>query len=62
MSEIMRKRLPVFSAQYTIGIICEGDEEYDYIEKLKSLNVWNAQYRVMAFNALGNGNIPAQWH
>ena len=57
----MRKSLPVFSAQYTIGIICEGDEEYDYIEKLKSLNVWSAQYRVMAFNALGNGNIPARY-
>lgn len=44
-----------------ICIICEGNEEYDYIEKLKSINVWNKIYDIKCINADGNGNIPARY-
>lgn len=57
----MANRLPAFSDKHKICIICEGDEEYDYIDKLKSLNVWNEQYEVVLDNADGNGNIPARY-
>lgn len=45
--------------KHSICIICEGHEEYDYLTKLKSLNVWNEKYEVNLYNAEGNGNIPA---
>lgn len=57
----MVNRLPKFTDKHKICIICEGDEEYDYLDKLKSLNVWNEQYEVVLDNADGNGNIPARY-
>lgn len=57
----MKNRIPVFLEKKRICIICEGDEEYDYLEKLKELNVWNSQYAVKLENADGNGNIPARY-
>lgn len=55
----MINRLPVFSDKQKICIICEGNEEYAYLDKLKSMNVWNDQYEISLDNAGGNGNIPA---
>ena len=40
----MTSRLPVFSDRHKLCIICEGPEEYEYLDRLKSLNVWNPQY------------------
>lgn len=57
----MINRLPVFSDKQKICIICEGNEEYAYLEKLKSMNVWNDQYEISLDNAGGNGNIPARY-
>ena len=42
----MINRLPVFSDKQKICIICEGNEEYAYLDKLKSMNVWNDQYEI----------------
>ena len=39
----------------------EGNEEYEYLKRLKDLNVWNEQYEVSLVNAGGNGNIPARY-
>lgn len=44
-----------------ICIICEGPEEYDYLDRIRSLNVWNKIYDVDLENADGNGNIPARY-
>ena len=44
-----------------ICIICEGNEEYDYFDKLKTLGVWNQRYDFLLENAGGNGNIPARY-
>lgn len=57
----MMSKLPQFFAGSKIGIICEGDEEYEYLEKLISLGVWSNQYSFLLENAEGNGNIPA-WY
>lgn len=57
----MASRLPVFSEKIKICIICEGNEDYAYLDKLNSLNVWNDQYEILLDNAGGNGNIPARY-
>lgn len=57
----MKNRLPAFLDKDKICIICEGNEEYDYLNRLKNLGVWNDQYEVLLDNADGNGNIPARY-
>lgn len=58
----MSSRLPSYiSEKDKICIICEGNEEYDYFSKLKSLGVWNGRYDFTLENAEGNGNIPARY-
>lgn len=55
------RKLPIVSHKHKICISCEGDEEFDYLSCLKSLNVWNDNYEVVLDNAKGNGNIPARY-
>lgn len=57
----MKSRLPAFLDKDKICIICEGDEEFDYLNRLKDLGVWNEKYEVSLDNADGNGNIPARY-
>ena len=57
----MTNRLPKFLNKHKICIICEGNEEYEYFNRLKELNVWNKQYEILLVNAGGNGNIPARY-
>ena len=47
--------------KHKICIICEGNEEYEYLKCLKNLKVWNRQYELSLVNACGNGNIPARY-
>lgn len=57
----MKNKLPSIKAQTKICIICEGDEEYGYLERLMSLGMWNAKYNIVLENADGNGNVPARY-
>ena len=57
----MGNRLPKIFTGSRICIICEGDEEYEYLEKLMSLDVWSKEYCFQLENAGGNGNIPARY-
>ena len=57
----MTNRLPKISDKHKICIICEGNEEYKYLERLKSIHVWNDIYDISLVNAEGNGNIPARY-
>lgn len=57
----MQNKLPKLFDKHKICVICEGNEEYKYLERLKSLNVWNVQYDIISENAGGNGNIPARY-
>lgn len=42
-------------------IICEGDEEYDYLQKLKNCKVWNNRISVDLKNANSIDNIFASY-
>lgn len=57
----MPNKLPKFLDNHKICIICEGNEEYEYLNRLKKLKVWNEQYDISLVNAGGNGNIPARY-
>lgn len=57
----MANKLPQFFTGSRICIICEGDEEYEYLEKLISLGIWSKEYHFQLENAEGNGNIPARY-
>lgn len=57
----MVSKLPQIFTGNKICIICEGDEEYEYLEKLISLGVWSKKYCFQLENAEGNGNIPARY-
>lgn len=57
----MPNKLPKFFDKHKICIICEGNEEYEYLKRLEDLKVWNEQYDISLVNAGGNGNIPARY-
>lgn len=57
----MQNRLPKLFDKHKICVICEGNEEYEYLERLKTLKVWDAQYEIILENAGGNGNVPARY-
>ena len=49
----MANKLPQIFTGSKICIICEGDEEYEYLEKLISLDVWSKNYCFQLENAEG---------
>ena len=57
----MPNKFPKIFDKHKICIICEGNEEYEYLKRLKDLKVWNEQYDILLVNAGGNGNIPARY-
>ena len=57
----MKNKLPSINNQTKICIICEGKEEYEYLERLKTLGVWDKKYDISLENADGNGNVPARY-
>lgn len=57
----MINKLPKLADNHKICIICEGNEEYEYLNRLIELKVWNEQYEIKLVNAGGNGNIPARY-
>ena len=52
-------RPELLSVEKRVCIICEGLEEYDYLEKIKTLALWNKKYLVDLRNARGIGRISA---
>lgn len=57
----MPNKLPRFRDNHKICIIYEGNEEYEYLDRLIALKVWSGQYDISLVNAGGNGNIPARY-
>lgn len=37
----MQNKLPRLFDKHKICVICEGNEEYEYLERLKALRVWD---------------------
>lgn len=54
----MKNRLPQIFSGSRICIICEGDEEYEYLDKLISLEVWNKNYEFVLESHKKNKNAP----
>ena len=52
--------LPVTSAK-RLCIICEGDEEYEYLQRLQEIGAFNPKFSISLINAEGNGNIAARY-
>ena len=57
----MTNNIPFNRAARKICIVCEGNEEYEYLKRLIDLHVWNSIYKVELKNAEGNGNIAARY-
>ena len=57
----MNRRLPELIPKTRVCIICEGDEEFNYLKRLDSIGVWDNHYEIVLVNADGNGNIPARY-
>ncbi len=53
----MQRRLPPIKNENRILIVCEGFEEYDYLQKLKTCAVWNKDISVELKNAKSIDNI-----
>jgi len=51
----------LLSAEKRVCIICEGLEEYYYLNKIKGLNLWSKKYHVELINANGIGKILARY-
>lgn len=47
----MAIKVPFISDNHKICIICEGNEEYKYLDRLKELKIWNKQYDISLENA-----------
>ncbi|MCD8119362.1 MAG: hypothetical protein LUE29_07790 [Lachnospiraceae bacterium] len=60
----MAARIPQAASQRSvlkICVICEGYEEYEYMQRLAEIGAWNPIYAIDLVNAKGNGNIPARY-
>ncbi len=54
-------RLPEINRKYKICVICEGNEDFEYFNRLLDLNVWNQIYDIKTINAKSASNIPARF-
>ena len=54
-------KLPVLSTKHKVCVICEGNEDTAYFERLLELNVWSDSYELYPVNAKGASNIPAKF-
>ena len=51
--------IPKIKHKHKVCVICEGDEEYTYFERLTKLAVWSEIYEFKALNAHGISKIAA---
>ena len=54
-------KLPPISRRHKICVICEGNEDYEYFQRLLQLNVWDESYDFNPINAKSASNIPARF-
>jgi len=54
-------RLPQIQTTHKICIICEGAEDFAYINRLKEIAVWDQIYEFCTINAGSASNIPARY-
>lgn len=54
-------KLPNIAHKHKVCIICEGYEDYEYIKRLVSFNVWNQIYEFCLINAKSASNIAGRY-
>ena len=54
-------KLPAINRKHKICVICEGNEDYEYMMRLLQLNVWDDAYDFILINAKSASNIPARF-
>lgn len=57
----MAKLPPIGANLHKVCIICEGNEDYAYMDRLLRLNVWNPVYDFHLINAKSESNIFARY-
>lgn len=57
----MAKLPPIRAKLHKVCIICEGNEDYSYIQRLLELNVWDSVYDFHLINAKSESNIFARY-
>ncbi len=55
------RKLPILSHKHKICIVCEGLEEFQYVERLRELGVWSSEYDFTMINAKGESNVFARF-
>ena len=54
-------KLPAINRKHKICVICEGNEDYEYMMRLLQLKVWDEAYDFIPINAKSASNIPARF-
>ena len=54
-------KLPAINRKHKICVICEGNEDYEYMMRLLQLNVWDDAYDFIPINAKSASKIPARF-
>lgn len=57
----MAKLPPIRAGRHKVCIICEGNEDYAYMQRMLELNVWNPAYDFQLINAKSESNIFARY-
>ena len=57
----MGKLPPIGAKRHKVCIICEGNEDYSYMQRLVQLNVWDPVYDFQLINSKSASNIFARY-
>ena len=54
-------KLPVLEKKHKVCVICEGNEDFAYFNRLLELHVWDKTYEFLPVNVKSASNIPAKF-
>lgn len=54
-------KLPVLERKHKVCVICEGNEDFAYFNRLLELHVWDKTYDFLPVNVKSASNIPAKF-
>lgn len=57
----MAKLPSIRVGQHKVCVICEGNEDYAYMQRILELNVWSSEYDFQLINAKSESNIFARY-
>ena len=54
-------KLPVLEKKHKVCVICEGNEDFAYFNRLLELHIWDKTYEFLPVNVKSASNIPAKF-